>query len=94
MHLHAPGQAGNGIDGLVLGDTEGRTPGAYGFIVSCDLAGYVGPLDSIMSATIMLTRSSLFGTNPLARAWTSNRGVGSVWRVCIARAWRACVWHV
>jgi hypothetical protein len=68
--------AGLGNDGLVLGDTVGRTPGAYGFIVSCDLTGYVGSLDVISSASLVVTRSRSQGINPLGRSWTSNAGPG------------------
>ena len=69
-------QAGTGINGLILGDTVGRTPGAYGFIVSCDLTGYVGPEDTISAANLLLTRGISQGINPLGSKWTSNIGPG------------------
>jgi hypothetical protein len=68
--------AGLSSDGLTLGDTVGRTPGAYGFIVSCDLTGYVGPSDVINSAKLIMTKSASQGINPLGPLWTSNAGPG------------------
>jgi hypothetical protein len=68
--------AGLGSDGLMLGDTVGRTPGAYGFIVSCDLTGYVGPADVISGARLIMTKSGQQGINPLGGTWTSNAGPG------------------
>ena len=67
---------GGGTDALVIGDTEGRTPGAYGFFVSCNLAGYIGPADTVSSAQLVLTPSSTYGVDPLSRQWTSNAGPG------------------
>jgi hypothetical protein len=68
--------AGLSSNGLILGDTVGRTPGAYGFIVSCDLTGYVGPTETISAASLVVTRSKNQGINPLGNAWTSNAGPG------------------
>ena len=61
---------------LQLGCTQGRTPGAYGIVVSCNLAGYVGPHDVISSAQLVLTQSGLVGTDPLSSHWSSSLGNG------------------
>ena len=63
-------------DGLRLGDTVGRTPGAYSFIISCNLEGYVAPGSTITAGTLVLTQSSLTGINPLGPGWTSDAGRG------------------
>ena len=70
------GNPGIARDGLRIGDTVGRTPGAYGSFISCDLRGYVGPADVIASAKLVLTVSSVTGINPLTMNWTSDAGVG------------------
>ncbi len=57
-------------------DTQGRTPGAYGFIISCDFAGYVGRDDVIHGATIALHRGKGQGINPLSSAWSYPGGTG------------------
>ncbi len=67
---------GLGKDGFRLGDTVGRTPGAYGFIVSCNSIGYLGPRDVINDAQLMLTVSGIKGINPLSSRWTSDAGSG------------------
>ena len=67
---------GWGIDGLRIGDTVGRTPGAYGVFLSCYLTGYVGDSDVIHGATLSLTVSSILGINPLGPAWKSHAGLG------------------
>ena len=67
---------GKGVNGLTLGDTIGRTPGAYGFIVSCNLPGYIHPADVISAAKLVMFRSSNIGINPLSNDWTSDAGVG------------------
>ena len=55
---------------------QGRTPGAYGFLISCNLTGYIGPNDVINAAQLVLTQSNLVGTDPLSDAWTSSAGAG------------------
>ena len=69
-------QPGTGNNGLILGDTVGRTPGAYGFVVSCDLTGYLGPADTVLGATLVLNRGVSQGINPLSSDWTSSAGPG------------------
>ena len=68
--------AGIGTHGLKLGCTQGRTPGAYGFVVSCDLTGYVGARDVVASARLVLTQSGLIGIDPLSNKWSSSVGPG------------------
>ena len=67
---------GVGVDGLVLGDTVGRTPGAYGFVISCPLTGYLNPTAQILSARLVIYRSSSMGINPLGNSWVSAAGPG------------------
>ncbi len=43
---------GGSNEGLMLGDTVGRSPGAYGFVVSCDLSG-LGAGDVILGAKLV-----------------------------------------
>ncbi len=50
--------------------------GAYGFILSCTLEGYVGPQDTILDGTLVLTRSGGLGINPFSNAWVSDAGAG------------------
>ncbi len=69
-------QAGLGPGGLAIGDTVGRTPGAFGFIVSCDLTGYVGRADTVFAGTLTLTRSGGSGMSPFSGGWKSSRGTG------------------
>jgi hypothetical protein len=69
---------GGGDNGLRIGDTVGRTPGAYSFIVSCSLEGYVGPDDTITTAQLQMRQSSLQGINPLSPRWTSDAGPGPI----------------
>ncbi len=64
--LSQPGLAENG---LVLGDTVGRTPGAFGFIVSCHTQGYLAPDDVVVSASLSLYVSDVNNINPLSDAW-------------------------
>jgi hypothetical protein len=65
-----------GKDGLRIGDTVGATPGAYGFIVSCNLQGYVGTADVVQSGFLQVTVSSIQNINPLDTNWTSDAGPG------------------
>jgi hypothetical protein len=65
---------------------EGRTPGAYGFFVSCSLVGYVDSGAIINDARIVMTRKSSQGINPLGPAWTSDAGAGpAVMEVAMVR---------
>ena len=68
--------AGGGANALVLGDTVGRTPGAYGFVVSCPMDGYLNPKAVVQSGTLVLHQSAAFGINPLSNQWTSSVGPG------------------
>jgi hypothetical protein len=63
---------------LVLGDTVGRTPGAYGFFVSCDLTGYVGPADRINAGVFVAKRSGGTGMSPFSPDWKTPKGAS--WR--------------
>ena len=67
---------GVGTNGLILGDTHGRTPGSYGFFIACDVQGYLGPTDVVSSATIVLTQGGSAGIDPLGPDWTSSAGPG------------------
>jgi hypothetical protein len=71
-----PCMPGGGVDGLVLGDTVGRTPGSYGFVVSCPLTGLLHPSAKVVSAKFILVRSSSIGVNPLGPNWVSKDGTG------------------
>jgi hypothetical protein len=61
---------------LVLGDTQGRTPGSYCWIVSCYLTRVVGPQETIVDARLVLTRLENKGINFFSDAWTSDAGPG------------------
>ncbi len=63
-------------DFLILGDTVGRTPGAYGFVVSCNLVGVLGEDDVVSSASLILSRGGAKGVDPLSEAWESTAGPG------------------
>ena len=67
---------GVGTNGLILGDTHGRTPGSYGFFIACDVQGYLGPTDVVSSATIVLTQGGSIGIDPLGPGWNSSAGLG------------------
>ena len=80
---------------LQLGCTQGRTPGAYGIVVSCNLAGYVGPHDVMSSAQLVLTQSGLVGTDPLSSHWSSSLGNGPAQLISdMVRCSRAHVTHM
>jgi hypothetical protein len=81
-------------DGLRIGDTVGATPGAYGFIVSCDLQGYVGTSDVIQSGFLQVTVSSITNINPLDTNWTSDAGKGPAKLQYDMVSNRACAWGV
>ncbi len=68
--------SGTGLNGLVLGDTVGRTPGAYGFFVGCNIEGFVGKSETILKAQLVLQRGWSNGINPLSNNWSSNAGQG------------------
>ena len=69
--------AGGGYNGLLLGDTVGRTPGSYGFIVSCPLTGLLNPKATVYSATLVLKLSDRSGISPLGPGWTTpTKGAG------------------
>ncbi len=55
---------------------QGRTPGSYAWFVSCDLEGYITDGENIVEGTLMLTRMSSIGINPLGSQWTSDAGPG------------------
>ena len=54
----------------------GRTPGAYGFVVSCSLQGYVAPSDIVLSSMLVLTRNGGTTLTPLSSSWTYPGGRG------------------
>jgi hypothetical protein len=60
----------------MLGDTVGRTPGAYGFIVSCRLGAYVTPDDLVMTAKLVLQRNGGTKLHPLSQDWWFPGGSG------------------
>jgi hypothetical protein len=66
--------AGLGTDGLILGDTVGRTPGAFGFIVSCDITGYVGASETVVDGMLVVWRSGSRGMSPFSPSWNPPRG--------------------
>lgn len=68
-----PGRANQG---LVLGDTVGRTPGAYGFVVSCDMQGYVRSDATVISGRLVLVRNKGTSLHPLSSRWTYPGGSG------------------
>ena len=67
---------GVGTNGLILGDTFGRTPGSYGFFIACDVQGYLGPQDIVSSAMLVLTQGGSIGIDPLGPGWNSSAGLG------------------
>jgi hypothetical protein len=68
---------GRGLQGLVLGDTVGRTPGAYGFVVSCDLLGFVAEGQQVLGASLVLTRNGGTSLHPLSKDWWYPGGKGA-----------------
>jgi hypothetical protein len=60
----------------MLGDTVGRTPGAFGFIVSCSLEDYIASDDIILASTLVLTRNGGTELHPLSKAWKYPTGTG------------------
>ena len=67
---------GRAAQGLVLGDTVGRTPGAYGFIVSCSLRGYVRSDATILGGKLTLVNHIRTPLTPLSAGWTYPAGAG------------------
>ncbi len=54
----------------------GRTPGAYGFVVSCDTTGYVGPDEVVTASMFVLNRDKGTALTPLSPKWWFPGGTG------------------
>ena len=54
----------------------GRTPGAYGFVVSCNLQGFVPATATVMAAKLVLTKNKCTSLTPLSAKWSYPGGKG------------------